>query len=156
MGAIFSMWRNPVTHLCFIHTSTRAPFCQIFPLLPSDIPQQNTMECCSWKVQPLLSYHEHLPLTLRASIIKYDTALKVVPPMFSPRYGKKTTFTELNQHAKEVRCLHTHKATKGLIGDSCTTSKSIIRLYILHSVSMTHEFVHEQILINTEAFRQLD
>ena len=41
MGAIYSVWRNSVPHLCVIR---QMPFCQTAPLLPSVTEQQNAVE----------------------------------------------------------------------------------------------------------------
>jgi len=43
MGAIFSAWRDSVTHFFFICTST--PFYQTASLLPSVTQQRNVMKC---------------------------------------------------------------------------------------------------------------
>jgi len=41
MGAIFSTWRNSMTHLCLIHTSMSDTILSDCPLLPSVTLQQN-------------------------------------------------------------------------------------------------------------------
>ena len=44
VGAMFSAWKNSMTHLCFICTFTADPHCQSAPLLPSVTWQQNVAE----------------------------------------------------------------------------------------------------------------
>jgi len=41
VGAMFSAWRNSVTHLCFICTSVLDAICQTAPLLPFVTQQQD-------------------------------------------------------------------------------------------------------------------
>jgi len=50
VGAIFSAWRNSIPHVCFVHTSCQAPFCQTAPLPPVVTWQQHVME--SWQEGP--------------------------------------------------------------------------------------------------------
>ena len=78
VGAIFSAWRNSIPHVCFVHTSCQAPFCQTAPLLPSITQQQHVMRYCG-KVQPLLPSHQHPPLTLLANIITQEAFLLEKP-----------------------------------------------------------------------------
>jgi len=50
------------------------PFCHSAPLLTSVTWQQNVIEYCG-KVQPLLSYYQHLPLMLWTNITKQEALL---------------------------------------------------------------------------------
>jgi len=44
IGAIFSVWRNSLTHLFPYALPCQKPFCQTAPLLPSIVQSQNVME----------------------------------------------------------------------------------------------------------------
>jgi len=48
VSAIFSTWRNSMTHLCFIRTLCQMPFFQTAPPLPSVTQQENVMKY-SWE-----------------------------------------------------------------------------------------------------------
>src|SRR5258705_6061420 len=72
MGAIFShMEEFNDTRLLFTRFHVIRHLVRLPPPLPSGVRQQNLWDI-GGKVQPLLPYHLHPPLTSWTNIIKYD------------------------------------------------------------------------------------
>ena len=74
-----------MTHLCFIRTSMSDTI--MSESLSAVICHTATKHNIHEKVQPLLLYHQHLPLTLWTNIVKLEVQFLVQPSSMSDQQG---------------------------------------------------------------------
>ena len=84
-------WRNSVTHLCFIHTSTSDTILSVPLLSHGNIVYWNI----GGKIQPLLPSHQRSPLMLWANIIKQEELLSEQPLYYMGRMSVRNSVRTL-------------------------------------------------------------